>query len=224
MAKSSAERRSVHIHKDVHALLPADHGDKGAYAEAAIREKNDRDRGGGRLGFGASLHFPDSAQEAAIDEQLQDAEVSIDLVGFTLASVPTAQGATLRAKLAQGVRVSFITINPNIDREHPLYKVMEKVLAPNLFLPQVKASTKFFLELRKDYEHLVSVRVCDEMPAYGLTMTDELGARPRMRVLLYKTYRTFAPFIDIERAEGGETAFNSFQTYYKSLSERSVPL
>jgi hypothetical protein len=176
------------------------------------------------------LQVPGPRVSISIERLLRQSHELI-FVGLTLKNIPKFYADLLQAKVKKRAHMTFITIKPDVGVGHPLYEMLRIQTGNSEFvnsvISQAQASSDFFKKLRglgQAHGTRVNVRCCEEVPTFGLVITNPRRASSLMRVNIYRTLydQPEHPFFEIsQQSEEGRQAYEVFYGYYENLLQRS---
>jgi hypothetical protein len=173
---------------------------------------------------------PASKEEVELKSILSRAKQNVTLVGTTLRFTSRQYAADLEQLLDADVRLTFITIAPDLCPNDPLYELLARQMGSRELVVAMRHesadSIKDFAKLRS-YGLAkgvgVSILTCNILPTYGLAIVDQGTRCPWMRVNFYHSLQLHRVHpsleVDVNTPQGADV-YEGFLSYYVDLLRR----
>ncbi len=186
-----------------------------------------------------AFHFfrPTPRRRAPLPDFLKDAQ-EIMMVGLTLASLHDRDEGSLTTFLRGKIEreqcpMTFMTLDPDLPDDDPVFQLLRDGYAGadpgglRQALQQTHTVLADFVQVGKEAKVPIHVATYQAFPTCGVTISDPLTPKAKMRAVLYLAVsdREFHPFLEADSTsdEGTEACITMYR-YYERLGQQRRPV
>lgn len=199
-------------------------GSQGAFINAAIRYLANPP---------ISMRLSESIgdYEDRLKSWIENSDHKLELLGISLSRLIECSGNILADRVKNGVLLNATILNPNVSKGDYLFEYLSLVSGgdnfANMILDQSKRSLDFLMNIKNIGSANgtpVNIRLCDEIPSFGLHIRNRGMRDSAIRVNIYTsiTVKRLNHVIDIvSQSSHPDDAYLVFMSYYDQLLIRS---